>query len=106
MQFGVEAIAWTLVIDEIIALSFNVYPVRKYIGFDFKTHLLDALPSFTMSLIMGLLVYGEGFLIENNLLCLIVQVLTGSLVYVVLSVLTKNEAFFYLKSILLSKVRR
>lgn len=106
MQFGVEAIAWTLVIDEIIALSFNVYPVRKYIGFDLKTHLLDALPSFTMSLIMGLLVYGEGLLIENNLICLIVQVLTGGFVYLGLSVLTKNESFLYLKNTLLSKIRR
>lgn len=104
MQYGVNAIAWTLVINEIIAFGFNVYPVRKYIGFDFKMHFLDAIPPLIMSMIMVCVVYLIGLLINNNLICLIVQVLGGIVVYVGLSIITKNESFNYLKRMILSKI--
>lgn len=103
MKFGVMAVAWTLVIDEILAFCFNVYPVRKYIGFDFKLHLTDAMAPLVMSLIMALVVYSVGTLIPNILLSLIVQVVLGVGVYVVLSLLTKNESFIDLMRILPSK---
>ena len=94
------AIAWTLVIDETLAFCFNVYPVRKYIGFDFKMHLTDAIAPLVMSLIMALVVYSVGTLISNILLSLIVQVVLGAGVYVGLSLLTKNESFMDLMKML------
>ena len=100
MKFGVMAIAWTLVIDETLAFCFNVYPVRKYIGFDFKMHLTDAIAPLVMSLIMALVVYSVGTLISNILLSLIVQVVLGAGVYVGLSLLTKNESFMDLMKML------
>ena len=100
MQMGVKAIAWTLVLNEVIAFGFNVYPVKKYIGFDIKMHLLDAVPSLLMSVVMLIVVYGIGFLITNNLICLIVQVLAGGIVYIGISFITKNESFMYLKKII------
>lgn len=100
MHIGVKAIAWTLVLNEVIAFGFNVYPVKKYIGFDMKTHLLDAIPPLLMSVVMLIVIYGIGFLITNNLICLIVQVFTGGIVYIGISFLTKNESFMYLKNII------
>jgi len=96
MQFNVLAVALTLIVNEIIAFIFNVYPVRKYIGFDFKMHFLDAVPSFFMSLAMAIVVYLIGHLITNDIICLLVQMITGVIVYILLSIMLKNDNFLYI----------
>ena len=106
MNFGTKAIAFTLVINSILAFCFNVYPVRKHIGFDFKMHFLDALPAFAMSLAMCAAVSVIGVMIKNCTVCLLCQVISGGLVYVGLSILTRNESYLYLKQIILNKVKR
>lgn len=106
IQFGIEAVAWTLVIDEIIAFCFNVYPVRKYIGFDFLIYLRDALPSLIMSSIMVIFVVAIGNLIRNDMICLMIQVVTGGTVYIGLSIISNNKSFIYLKDMLKHKIAR
>lgn len=96
MQFNVLAVALTLIVNEIIAFIFNVYPVRKYIGFDFKMHFLDAVPSFFMSLAMAIVVYLIGHLITNDIICLLVQMIIGVIVYILLSIMLKNDNFLYI----------
>lgn len=106
MQFGVEAIAWTLVINGFLAFCFNVYPVRKYIGFDFKMHALDAVPALLMSTVMCVIVFFVGRLISNNLVCLVTQVILGGIVYIGLSIITKNESYLYLKNMMVGKIKK
>ena len=106
MPFGVKAIAISSILIELIAFIINIYPVAKYIGFDFKTHLLDALPSFILSLIMAIIVYCIIYIILNNILCLIVQVLIGVFIYILLSFITKNENYIYLINIFRNKILR
>ena len=106
MPFGVKAIAISSILIELIAFIINIYPVAKYIGFDFKTHLLDALPSFILSLIMAIIVYCIRYIILNNILCLIVQVLIGVFIYILLSFITKNENYIYLINIFRNKILR
>lgn len=105
MQFGVKGVAFSLIINEILAFIFNVYPVKKYIGFDFKVHLMDAFPAFIMSIVMGTVVF-IGKLISNNLLCLIVQVVIGAVIYIELSIVTKNESYLYLKNMIFRKLNK
>lgn len=105
IKFGVKAIAWTLVIDESLAFCFNVYPVRKLIGFDFVLHLKDAIPSLVMSIVMLLSVVAVGKYISNMFLCLVVQIVVGIVVYVGLSLITQNESFMYLWKMLVRKVK-
>lgn len=106
MQFGVMAVALTMVINEVIAFCFNVYPVSKYIGFDFKEHLLDALPSFLMTFTMCAVVYLIGRIIPGDIICLAVQVVVGGAIYIGLSIMTKNESFMFLKNIIVGKLKR
>lgn len=105
-RFGVKAIAWTLVIDEIIAFCFNVYPVKKYIGFEFSLYFKDAMSAFLLSTVMVIIVIFIGKLIENNIICLIAQVLTGGIVYIGLSIITKNKSFIYLRNMFKNKICR
>lgn len=106
IQFGIEAIAWTLVVDEIIAFSFNVYPVRKYIGFDFLTYLRDALPSLIMSVVMVASVVAIGHFVRNDVICLAIQVVIGGGIYIGLSIISKNKSFMYLKQMIKNKIIR
>ena len=104
MQYGVDAIAYSLILIEILAFCFNVYPVRKYIGFDFKMHFTDALPPLAMSGVMCAAVWGIGKLIPSAWPCLITQVIVGAGIYVGLSILTKNDSFLYLKNMIQGKL--
>ena len=103
MKYGVMAIALTMIINEILAFFFNVYPVRKYIGFDFKMHALDAVPALLMSTIMSVIVFFVGKLISNNLVCLVTQVILGGIIYIGLSIVSKNESYLYLKKIIVRR---
>jgi hypothetical protein len=47
-----------------------------------------------------------GFLVENTLIALIMQVFIGGVVYVALSIITKNESFGYLKELVTCKFKR
>lgn len=106
MPFGVKAIASTSIIIEVIAFLINVYPVRKFIGFDFKIHLVDALPPLLMSSIMCVFVYLIGKIISVDAICLTVQVITGGILYLVLSIVTKNDSFIYMKNIFANKLKK
>lgn len=106
VRFGVLAIAWTSVVFQIVAFCINVYPVRKYIGFSFRDHLCDAVPPLLMALTMAVIVYLVGGLISNDTLCLVVQIATGGSVYLAASILSKNEEFYYLLRLILSKIGR
>lgn len=103
MQFGVMAVAWTMVSNEIIAFIINVYPVRKYIGFDFKAHGLDALPSLLMSAVMAASVYMVGLVIKNNIICLCVQIVLGFAIYLGLAVITRNDNIKYITNMIKSR---
>lgn len=100
MFFGVRAIAYTLVINEVLAFFFNVIPVKKLIGFDFRTHLGDLLPSLIMSLIMCAIVYLIGRITPTNWLSLGLQIIAGAGVYFGLSWVRKDESFLFLLSFL------
>lgn len=105
VPFGVKAIALSAVVNGLLAFGFNVYPVKKYIGFDIWLHIRDSLPAFFMSLIMCAIVYFLHFCIHNLYVCLVVQIFVGIAVYICLSLLTRNKSFFYLEKIFLNKLK-
>ena len=106
MMISVKAVASTLIIFEIIEFCCNYFPVKKYIGFDIKLYLKDALPSFLMSVIMMIVVICIGKIFSNNLLCLVMQIFGGCIVYIGLSFITKNDSFNYLCDILRQRVQK
>lgn len=105
MQISVKAMAYSLIIIDLIAFAFNVYPVRKYIGFDFKLHLGDALSSLWMTGVMCIFMYGVDMVISNALFAFVSQIVVGIMIYFVLSIVSKNDSYTYLKQEFLSKVR-
>ena len=90
----------------VVATIINTYPNRKLIGYSYRHQISDLLPNFMLSAVMGAAVMALGNLPVAPLLLLVIQVLAGAAVYVGLSLLVKNESFFYLLRYLNSFLKR
>lgn len=106
IRISVMAIAWSLLISTITSLVINSWPNEKLLGYDFYSQMKDIMPNLALSLIMGVLVYLGGALIPNAVLKLILQILFGAAIYVVLSVITRNESFQYMLTMIQNKIRK
>ncbi len=100
MRHGVMAIALCSIVNAIVAFGFNVYPVRKLIGYDFVLHIKDEFPQFAISVIMFIVVYILGFLVDSQSICLVVQILLGGVIYLSLSYLFKIDSMMDILRIL------
>lgn len=97
MFHSVEAIAYSLLLNTLIAVIVNTSPNKKLIGYSFKELVADMAPGILVSAVMAGIVFVEGmFLPLSPLPMIIVQVATGGVVYLVLSVVFKVETFRYL----------
>lgn len=87
-------LAMSSIVCTMIALLVNTFPNRKLIGYKYRYQLADFLPNLVISAAMGLLVMLLGKLLIPGQL--ILQILSGVVIYVGLSLITKNESFWYL----------
>jgi O-antigen/teichoic acid export membrane protein len=95
MWRGVMWIAWTGMLVTFFATLVNSTPNRKYLSYSHKEQLVDLLPSILLAMGMGICVYGVGFLPLPVFPRLVLQIITGVVVYLALSVLFKISAFSY-----------
>lgn len=105
IRISVMAMAWSLLIASIISMAINAWPNREFLGYDFYSQMKDIFPNLMLASIMAILVYLEGRLIPNALLRLILQIPSGAVIYLILSIITRNDSFQYLMVIIRSKMR-
>ena len=92
-----EYLALAMVINTLIAMLVNTAPNRKLIGYKYRWQLADVLPNLLLSAVMGVVVYAMNYLpVDSDLLKLVLQMAAGAAVYVLLSLLTRNQNFGYL----------
>lgn len=104
MWFGVPAMVVGMAVCTTLFTLVNAYPNSKLIGYTFKEQLADILPSLGISAVMFVVVFFMQYLSMNNLLLLILEIITGATVYILLSIITRNKEFLYL--IQLSKLKK
>ncbi|MGN1026182.1 MAG: lipopolysaccharide biosynthesis protein [Faecousia sp.] len=91
-----QILAVSSIVCTLIAVVINTFPNRKLIGYRYRWQLADILPNLILSACMCIVVVLVGKLPLPPGPLLAVQVLTGVVVYVALSIITKNESFHYL----------
>ncbi len=101
-----EFLALACIINTCLATVINTYPNRKLIGYRYRLQIADVLPNFLISLAMGAAVYAIGFLPLSPLWTLIIQVLSGMIIYVGLAFITRNSNFKYLLKTLKSFLKK
>lgn len=96
VQFGVMAIAYSLLLQSLCGQIINAWPNRKLLHYSYLQQLRDILPGLLLSVTMSVAVYGIG-LLPIGLFCkLVCQVFFGAVIYIGLSIVAKNESFMYL----------
>lgn len=92
-------LALSSIVCNIIALIVNSIPNKKLLGYKWRYQLWDMLPNFLISAGMAVSVYFIGLIKLPMLPLLIIQIVSGGVVYLLLSVLTGNKNFSYYLSL-------
>ncbi len=106
MSISVEVMAITMLASGVISSIVNAFPNKKLLNYSYFEQILDIIPSLLISLVMGGAVLALGLLPLPNLALLCIQIPVGAALYVALSVLFKNDSFFYLLNTLKSYLKR
>lgn len=100
IPFGVEAIAASNVLFAIISMLINIIPNKRLINYSIREQMLDLAPSFISSVVMCLVVLEVGNIVLPDIVLIPVQVAIGIGIYVICSVLLRNDSFSYILDIL------
>lgn len=100
MRYGVIAIALSGFVYSIIATMFNASPNKKLLNYSYFEQLKDILPSFSLALLMGIVIYPISLLPLPTILILLTQVIAGATFYFVTSKLFKLGPFQYIVGII------
>ena len=84
----------------------NRIAIDKVMGYSIKEKVLDWLVMMIPSVIMFLGTYFLRFTPVNKVIILIIQIIMGIPIYIVFSILTKNECFLYLLNIIKNKIKK
>ena len=87
------SIVISYVIYMVLTLFINSFPCKKMFGYGLTSQLLDALPSFLISFLMGIVVYYIGTFNAPVVVLLVAQVIAGISFYFFVSWILRIESF-------------
>ncbi len=105
MKFGVFAIALSAAVFGMISMVINMIPNKKLIEYSIFEQILDIVPAFFASIIMGVGVHAISFFSLPIFIQIVAQIVVGCVLYIVISYLFQIEAFSYIVSIVRSKLK-
>ena len=105
-MISVYAIAWGCVLYNLICVFINLAPNKKLLNYGVKEQLIDATPTLLIALVMGASVYWIQWLSLPNLIVLVLQAILGTMVYLGVSHLTKDESYLYLMQMMKNNKHR
>ena len=96
LRMGPFAIAFGLVITGILSTIINGWPNKELLHYSLKEQFSDLLPSMFIAAIMGACIYPISFIRLPDIIILILQVITGMIMYLFISKATNNSSYDYL----------
>lgn len=102
MWFGVMAMAYSLLLSNVLSQIINSWPNRKLLGYGYLEQVQDFAPGILLAVFMGICVYFIGYIPLPMIITLLLQIVLGGIIYIVLSVFLKIEEFEYLIKIVKS----
>ena len=97
---GVFILAFSGVVNSVIFSAINAGPNKKLLNYGYIEQIKDILPAGLCSGVMCLVVWLVGFLNINYILLMLMQIITGAIVYISLSIIFKLDSFIYIRGIL------
>ena len=88
------------------ACLFNMFPNKRILKYPIRQQFTDVGNNIIMSIIMASVVYVVGLLSLNIYLLVFLQVAIGITLYWLMSVISHNENYYYLKDMFIKNLRR
>lgn len=79
-----------------IGIFLNAFPNKKIVGYSFHEQIADIFPPLLLSIVMFIAVSIVGMCTLSVWVMLVLQILTGVLIYVGGSILFKLESYYYI----------
>ena len=98
MNISVMAMAYSMFVTSILSQIINSWPNKKLLNYNYLAQLKDMMPQILLSLTMGAIVYSIQFAGLNDVATLAIQIVTGAVVYTLLSKIFKIESFIYISN--------
>lgn len=95
IPFGIYAMAVAQIVTAAISSFINAYPNKKLLNYSYKEQCKDIIPAFLITIIMVVVIYPMKFFIKRNFILLVVQIVSGIVVYIILSKVFKLSTFEY-----------
>ena len=106
MWFGVMAMAYSLLLSNVLGQIINSWPNRKLLNYSYLDQVKDFAPGILLAVFMGVCVYFIGYIPLPTILTLVIQIIAGAAIYIVLSAILKLEEFEYLTGMIKSFLKR
>ncbi len=105
MWFGVEAMAYSLLVTSVLNQIINAWPNRKLLNYGYLQQLKDIMPGIILAVVMGFCILPVTLLGLPDILTLITQVILGVAIYVGGSILFKMESLYYILDMIKPYIR-
>lgn len=103
--FGIKVMIAGMMINTIIDFWLNNYWSKGMIGYSFKQQVKDILPSFTLSLAVGVVVFGIGHVLHFGAFSnLVIQVLSGLALIIATCEVTKFKDYLFVKELVIENM--
>lgn len=99
-RFGVIQLALSGIISTLISAVINAAPNKKLLKYSFSDQIKDMFNGIVPLTVMTISVILVGLLRLNEILMIFLQVTVGIAIYIILSIITKNESFRYIFDII------
>ncbi|MGI6426258.1 MAG: lipopolysaccharide biosynthesis protein [Natronincolaceae bacterium] len=96
VPFGIYAMAWSSVLSGVVSSFVNAHPNKELLDYSYKEQWRDIMPSLSIALVMGVIVYLINFLNIAAWQILILQIITGAVLYFGFAKMFAIESFDYL----------
>lgn len=103
LKISVLAVAYTMTIYSVCSALLNMSPNRKLLSYKFKEQVSDIFPALILSIIMFLIVEMISLLKLPIGVIFVLQVIIGIIVYIILAIIFRIEAYAYILDTILKK---
>lgn len=104
IKLGVVIIAWGVVFFNFCCIFINLAPNIKLLDYKIEEQLRDAIPTFLISIFMGVIISVIRFIDLSYLELFIIQVFLGVFIYFLLCSMFREESFLYIQNLAKSKL--
>lgn len=106
MWFGVMAMAYSLLLGSVLSQIINSWPNKKMLNYGYLEQVRDFAPGILLAVIMGICVYFIGYISLSVIFKLIIQIVSGALIYIAGSAILNLEEFQYLLGMIKSFMKK